>query len=128
MRLSNVKRIDKADLVSAGEVPAWVDPMINTLNQFIEQATTAINGNLTFQENMLSKDYSGEFTSDVPVVVNPAIDGRQQLRVYGVIPMDTNGVKWTGLKWEKLSDGKIRVTMTFDPVTTTKCVLQILLR
>lgn len=128
MRLSNVKRISKEDMAKKESVPAWIDPLLETLNTFIEQVTTALNGNLTFQDNMLSKEYSGEFTHNVAVDVNAQLDGRAQLRVYGVIPMDTNGVEWDAMKWEKLNNGKIRVTFQFAGAVTTRCVLQILLR
>lgn len=128
MKLSNVKRISKEDMAKKEKVPDWMDPLLETLNTFIEQVTTALNGNLTFQDNMLSKEYSGEFTHDVPVDINAQLDGRAQLRVYGVIPMDTNGVEWNGFIWEKLNNGKIRVTFQFAGAVTTKCVLQILLR
>lgn len=127
MKLSNVKRISKEDLAKKEKLPAWVDPLIETLNTFIDQTTTALNGNLTFRDNMLSKEYVGDFAHNVPVEINPQLDGRAKLRVYGVIPMDTNGAEILSTKWEKLQTGKISFTFQFAGSVTAKCTLQILL-
>lgn len=128
MRLSNVKRISKEDMSKKGEVPGWIEPMLETLNTFIEQVTTAMNGNLSLKDNLLAKEYIGEFTHNVPVEINPQLDGRSQLRVYGVIPMDTNGAEVVGTRWTKLNNGKITFTFQFGSALKAKCVLQILLR
>lgn len=128
MRLGTIKRISKEDMSRKGEVPAWMDPMLETLNEFIEKITQAVNGNLTFADNFLAKEYYEEFTDATTQVVNPRIDGRSQLTVTGVIPIDTNGVEVNGFKWARLDSGNIEVTFSFASAVTTKCRLLILQR
>jgi hypothetical protein len=129
MKLNNVKRISKEDLAKKDkDMPAWIDPMLETLNAFIEQVTTALNGNLTFSDNMLGKEVTLEFTSAVEQVVSPTLDGRAQLRPYAVVLADTNGAEADSFKWRVLSNGKLGITITFVSATRSACRILIYLR
>ncbi len=129
MKLSNVKRISKEDLAKVDkDLPKWVDPLLETLNSFIEQVTTTLNGNLTFDDNFLGKTVVLDFTSGVEQTVSIQVDGRSALRPYGVILADTNGSDASGFKWRTLSSGKLGVTITFSAVTKSICRLLIYLR
>lgn len=128
MKLSNVKRISKEDMSKLGEVPKWMDPLLTTLNDFIEKVTVAINGNLNFKDNFLCKEVEQDFTSGTEYEVNPRLDGRTQLRVYGVIPVDTLGAALDSFKWASLANGNISVTLTFTSAVSSKCRIEILLR
>lgn len=128
MKLGLIKRISKEDMAKHGEVPKWMDPMLDTLNDFIEKTATAFNGNLSFGDNFLCKEHSQDFKSGTSYTVNPNIDGRTQTRPYGVLPIDTNGAEIDKFLWEKLASGGISVTFTFTAATTNKCTILILSR
>lgn len=128
MKLGTIKRISKEDMARKGQVPTWVDPMLDTLNEFIEKITQAVSGNLTFADNFLAKTHYQSFTHNVAQIVNPNIEGRTQLTVDGVIPIDTNGVTVTGFKWSRLDTGNIEVTFSFSSSVTTKCKILIIMR
>lgn len=128
MKLGTIKRISKEDMSRKGEVPAWIDPMLDTLNEFIEKMTQAVSGNLTFGDNFLAKTHYQDFTDGVAQVVNPKIDGRTQLTVDGVWPIDTNGVEVVGFRWSRLDSGNIEVEFSFPSAVTTKCRLLIVMR
>lgn len=82
MKLTNIKRINREELKDA---PSWVDPMLGAYNNFMEQATRAINGNLTFSDNSLCAILTNTFASGVELVVkNPF---QNALRPIGVIPI-----------------------------------------
>ncbi len=72
MRLGTIKRISKEDMARKGDVPAWIDPMLETLNEFIEKITQALNGNLTFADNFLCKEVEQEFTDATELILSPA--------------------------------------------------------
>jgi len=130
MRLSNVKRISKEDLANKSKdepLPQWLDPMLETLNTFIEQVTNAVNGNLAF-DNLLGKEVYLDFTTGIEQLISPDLDGRAQLRAYAVFLADTNGANATGFKWRVLTNGKLGVTVTLTGATTAKCRLLIYLR
>lgn len=129
MKLSNVKRISKEDLAKKDkDLPGWVDPLLETLNTFIEQVTTAMNGNLTFNDNFLGKEVILEFVSGVEQTVSAQLDGRAQLRPYAVFLADTNGAEAIGFQWRILSSGKLGITITFASATSSICRLLIYLR
>ncbi len=128
MKLGLIKRISKEDMAMHGQIPKWVDPMLETLNTFIDKVATALNGNLSFADNFLCKEFSQDFTSGTAYEINPQIDGRSQTRAYAVLPLDTNGAEIDKFLWEKLDTGKIRVTFTFSAATTNKCTILILSR
>ena len=128
MRLSSIKRISKEDMARQGEVPKWVDPMLDTLNDFIEKVTVAINGNLSFPDNFLCKEIEQEFEDGVELEINTKLDGRAQLRAYGVLPESTGGVELDALQWRILPSGNIAVTMIFGTSTKATCRILILLR
>ncbi len=128
MKLGLIRRISKEDMARYGDVPKWMDPLLDTLNTFIERVATALNGNLAFPDNVLCKEFSQNFTSATAYTINPHLDGRPQANAYGVLVIDTNGAEVTKFLWSKLASGNISVTITFSAATTNKCTLLILLR
>lgn len=128
MKLGTIKRISKEDLARNGEVPKWMDPMLETLNQFIEKVSQALGGNLTFEDNFLCKLVEQEFTHATELVLSPRLDGRSGLRAYGLIPVFTSGVELSSLTWRTLENGNVGVTFGFGSAVTAKCKIIILLR
>jgi len=131
MKLNNVKRVTKEDISKAAKgdkVPEWIDALLDPINSFIEQATNALNGGLTFKDNFLCKEHTQNFEGGVAYKINPAIDGKSKLAVSGVLAMDTNGAEVDAFLWEKLNDGNVQVTFTFSNAVTKKCTILLLLR
>ncbi len=128
MKLGLIKRISKEDMARYGEVPKYMDPLLETLNTFIDRVATSLNGNLSFGDNVLCKEYSQSFASATAYTINPHLDGRPNASPYGVLVLDTNGAELTKVLWSKLASGNISVTLTFSTATTNKCTLLILLR
>lgn len=128
MKLGTIKRISKEDMSQKGEVPAWMDPMLETLNTFIEKVTQALGGNLSFEDNFLSKLVETEFEDGVELIVSPRIDGRTGLRAYGVLPISASGAEVASLSWRNLDNGNVGVTFGFGTADTFKCRIIILLR
>jgi len=128
MKLGLVRRISKEDMARHGDVPKWMDPLLETLNDFIEKITTALSGNLSFPDNFLCKEHTQDFKSGIAYTINPHIDGRTQTKAYAVVPLDTNGATIDKFLWQKLTSGNISVTFTFSAATTNKCTILILSR
>ncbi len=128
MKLGLIKRISKEDMARHGDIPKYMDPLLDTLNDFIEKVATALSGSLSFADNFLCKEHTQDFESGVAYTINPKVDGRTQTRAYGVLPLDTNGAEVDKFLWQKLETGNISVTLTFSAATTNKCTILILSR
>lgn len=124
MKLGVVKTIQKEELSKFGELPGWVDPLLTTLNSFIEQVGKAVQGNLTFDDNFLSRTKRLKFQDGVELPINADAGN---LRVFGVIPVSSE-LSIDGFKWATKNDGKIGVTFEFSGGTESMCELLILLR
>jgi hypothetical protein len=127
MKLGLLKRIDRADLAKSGEVPGWVDALLETLNPFIEKVGLALQGRLTLPDNFLGKEIYTDFTHNTELEINPFNAGQNTLRAKGVILMSTGEVFVTAWKWRQKDNGNIAVTIQFSGATTAKVRLHILL-
>lgn len=131
MKLGTIKRISREDLAKAGgELPKWIDAMLDPLNQAIEKFGIALGGQLTFADNVLCKKVKIKFTHGVEQLVNPFPTGVRQLTVEGVLPISTGDKTLDKFKWVSKTDGSIGVTFQFDGGTSTTeatCTLIILL-
>ena len=128
MKLGLIKRIDKGDLAKGGgEIPGWIDGLMDPLNQFIEKVGLALQNRLSFVDNFLGKEFEAEFTDSTELEINPFPDSRGSLRVRGVIPLTTGQQYVTAWKWTQKSNGNIGVTFKFDGATSATIRIQILL-
>jgi len=125
---SNVKRISKEDMARHGEVPKYLDPMLETLNTFIEQVTTILSGNLTFADNFLGKEVFLDFADNAEQIISVEVNGKSQFRPYAVTLADTGGAEVDSFTWRVLSSGKLGVNIKFTSVALAKCRLLIYLR
>lgn len=124
MKLGVVKTIQKEELSKYGDLPGWVDPLLTTLNSFIEQVGKAVQGNLTFDDNFLSKSKRLKFQHGVELTINPESGN---LRAFGVLPVSSD-LKIDAFGWVMKNDGKVGVTFEFIGGTESNCELLILLR
>lgn len=123
MKLGVIKTIVREELSKFGELPGWINPFLQTLNQFINAAGKALAGNLSFEDNFLCKVKTLDFTSGTEQPINPDT----KLRVIGVIPTACSGLVIDKFGWVLKSDGTIGVTFNFASGTTAKCTVIILL-
>ena len=127
MKLGLLKRIPKEQLAKSGEVPPWLDGLLDPLNEFIEKVGLALQSRLTFGDNFLCKVVTQKFTSAVAGEVNPRASGQENLRVAGVLALDVSGEEITKLKWARKTNGNIDVTLTFTSGGEATCRILILL-
>jgi hypothetical protein len=126
MKLGLLNRIDRGNLAKAGgDIPKWIDPFLETLNQFIEKVGLSLQNRLTFNDNFLSKEVEREFQHDVELEINPSLQAGQSLRVRGIVPMSTGTVFIVGFKWAYKSNGNVGVTIKLDGATTATIRLQL---
>jgi hypothetical protein len=128
MKLGVVKRVDKADLAKSAKddkLPAWVDALLNPINEFIEKVGQSLQNQLTFRDNFLGKVVELNFTHDIEQELNPYPGTRGSLRVSAVYPATTGSLFITGFKWKPLQNGNIGVTFQFTGGTEASIRLHI---
>lgn len=123
MKLGIIKTIQREELSKFGELPKWVDPFLQVLNQFLGNVGLALKGNLTFADNFLCKEKKLTFTHDVEQEINPDTKSR----VVGCFPIYAGEKMVVGFKWTYKSNGNIGVTFQFDGATEAVCTVIILL-
>jgi hypothetical protein len=121
MKLSVVRRILREDL--PGQLPQWIEPFLTTLNQFIDEVTLALRGNLTFEDNFSAKLIQIRLTHAVETEINPLTPKK---RVRGILPVDTGGQTLTGWSVRRKENGNIGVTVLFSTTTSADVQLYIL--
>ena len=131
MKIALLKLISKDQLSKAGDIPKWVDSLLEPLNQFIEKAGQALQGQLTFSDNFLCKEPVVKLVHAVETEVNPYTSAKQKtLKVRGVLIQDASGVGVDGFKWSRKTNGNIGVTVKYDGGVAgqqSNCTLLILL-
>lgn len=120
MKLGVVKTISKEELARAGELPKWIDALLDPLNQFIEKAGSALQGRLTFRDNSKGKESTQKLVHNVEKEINPFPPGTKSGRIIGVFPIDTNGEMWTGFSWSRKASGNISVKILFNAAGSTE--------
>lgn len=128
MKLGVIKRILKEDLAKGGDVPAWLDFLLQPLNEFIEKVGMALQNRLTLSENFLCKVVTQSFTSGTAYQINPKLTSSQAtLHVVGVLLMDPGGGTVDKWLWSRNPNGNINVTITYSDVTTATATIYIFL-
>lgn len=123
MKLGIIKTIVREELAKFGQLPGWLDPLLQTLNTFINSVGTALKGNLTFADNFLCKTKQIKLTSGIEQEINPDT----KLRVTGVACFNANGLVVDKFGWRALSNGNIGVTIYLNSGTEATCDLIIFL-
>lgn len=128
MKLGVLRRILKDDLAKSGDLPKWIDDLLQPLNDFIEKVGLALQGRLTFSENFLCKTVTQSFTSGVDYSISTALTaGAASFKVTGVMLMDGGGATVDKFRWYRKANGSIGVTITFSDVPSATCTVVILL-
>ena len=121
MKLPVLRRILKEDLQKAGEVPSWIDALLDPLNEFIDNVTLAFRNNITFPDNFAGKLVSISFTHNVELNVNPGSNAK----ILGVMPLGALNESTVSFKWVKQIDGSLGITFGFGSGGTTSAVCTI---
>ncbi|MBA3754993.1 MAG: hypothetical protein H0X02_01620 [Nitrosomonas sp.] len=116
MILGLIKRIAKENLSKRGEVPPWIDELLQPLNTFIETVTVALRNGLTFKDNFLCNVKQIKLVHGVESQVNPE---NSKLKVSGVLCLYAGGLVVDKFGWRQLSSGNIGVTISYDGGTST---------
>lgn len=120
MRFSAFKKLFLRDYSDApkGE---WLQKLLENLNLFIDQSTTAFRNNLTFEENFRGIVKSAKFSSNVELDI-PAE------RVNGVILLSAaEGAIVSGFGYRPKNNGNIGVTIIHNKSEPIECKMLILL-
>jgi hypothetical protein len=104
-----IRRISREDLAKKGELPAWVDEMLSTLNEFLDRTVTALRGGLTY-DNFACKSVQLKFTSGTARTVSLA----PNQRVSGIHVLEALNHTVTGYGFYRNSDGTIDVRIKFE--------------
>lgn len=111
MRFSVVRRILKEDLNrDADKTPSWVDALLSPINEFLDAATIALRGHLTFKSNFASTVTIIDLTHDTFKEINPQRSGK----LLGVLALNAeNGQVIDGVASSQLNNGNIDVKVKF---------------
>jgi len=121
MKLGTIKTISKEDLSKGEKLPAWFDPFVQTLNNFISNVTLALSGRLTFKDNFFCAQKQIKITHAVEAQINP----ESRNKVSGVACFNSGGLSIDTIGWRQLSNGNIGVTINFGAGTEAICVITI---
>lgn len=73
-KLPSQRRISREDLTDA---PSWIVRLLNPLNSFMEAVYSALNGRITFVENVRSQFYQTDFTTASDYELNGTFEAIQ---------------------------------------------------
>jgi len=110
VKLTNIKRVAKEELSGA---PSWVDPMLTAYNDFMEQATQALFGKLTYGDNFLCKIKTNKFTNGTELVIaNPFTGGSRPIGIHPIYMEPGNLIDSYNLVY-KSSNNELGITFNF---------------
>ncbi len=123
MKLWTIRRILREDLQKTGDLPGWVDNLLQPLNTFIDNVVLSLRNNLTFLDNFSGRQVTLNFKSGVELSLNPGTLGK----VVGVLILSSSGALVENWGWSRKTDAQVGVTITFaGGVTDADCTIFIL--
>lgn len=112
MRINNFRKMAFEDFPKA---PEWFENVPNTLNPTLSQLTQALQGNITFQDNILSEDFTGAFKHGVQTQVQLRyLKTRPQFVLPGYNSVAVTGCSIT----QYTSNTQVGVTIYFNGAPT----------
>ena len=129
MKFSQFKRVLKEDLAAAGgEVPKWVDVLLQPINLFIENVALALQNRLNFSDNFFSKEVTIRFVDGSAQEVNPTTAFAKSARAYGILLLSSSGETVDNFIWTNKTNGNVSITVNFNSASDAECTFLILLR
>lgn len=120
MKISSWKRLTKSDFP---DMPEWFEPILDRINEQMGLVTSALSGNLTFEDNFLSEKRTLEIPHDTATSIE-----LQRIRrsPSGVVRLSESEFDYSRVAWrvsetrERSVDVKLRydVAPTKTPVAT----------
>lgn len=110
MKLGNIRRVAKEELTGA---PSWVDPMLTAYNDFMEQATQALQSKLTYGDNFLCIVKTNQFQSGTELVIaNPFTGNTRPIGIHPIFIDGTNLIDSYRLTY-KSTNNELGITFNF---------------
>lgn len=123
-KLPTVRRIVKEDLQRFGDIPEWIDGLLQPLNSFLDFTSIALRNKLTFADNFASTVVQIDLTHNTFKEVSP----RSNSRVIGILPIwAESGETIASYGFEALTNGNINLKVTFGSGSGTKQVRVVIL-
>lgn len=126
MKIAVIKKISKDDFPDKSNLPAWLDPLLGTLNEFIQTVATAIEGRLSIEDNFAMRKVALTFSSGQKQKVNIQVGAKAPGKIVGALPIYTGGKTLVGTKMTYETDGSIGLTLTFNEGGTSACLVYLL--
>lgn len=120
MKIPTIRRILVEDL--PGDLPDWVEPMLGTLNGFIDTVVQGLRNNLTFEDNFSARRITVNLKTNEELEYNP----QTKRRVRGILPADMGGAFMTGFGFTRKEDGLIGIRAGFSATGEFPCTMYIL--
>ena len=91
-KLPPIKRLTKEDMK---EAPSWIDRLLSPLNQFLDSVYRALNGQITFGDNITAQRFTTELTAGAAATNNtfkftPTLNKRPEFLIWKVYEKDVN--------------------------------------
>jgi hypothetical protein len=106
MKIGAYRRVNRGDL---GDVPAWVDTILETLQSQIEQLTNCLMGNVTLGDNIRGESQEVRLVHGVETVIRVKNRPRD-IQVSWV----AGGYGKAGFSWRTIDKEKVGVTILFQ--------------
>lgn len=123
MLIRLVRRIAKEDLAQKGELPAWIDSLLNPINNFLDNTISALRNGITFRDNVLCQVASQKFRHDVESEIQ--VNG--PYKIQGMIPVMAEADFITGFKLTRKTNGNAGVTLKLSSGDEANCTVIVLL-
>jgi hypothetical protein len=122
VKISVIQKIVKEDLAKFGKLEAWVEPLLESINEGIEAFASALNGRLTFLDNFHQKTVEITFTSGTEKEI--AIPANK--RVVGVLVLEALNKIITEHGFTRKTNGNIGITISWTGGGDATCRVVIL--
>lgn len=91
-QLPPIKRLTKEDMK---EAPSWIERLLFPLNQFLDSVYRALNGQITFVDNITAQRYSIQLTAGAAAADNnfkfkPTLNKKPEFLIWTVYRKDVN--------------------------------------
>lgn len=126
MKIGIIKKISKDDFPDRSNLPAWIDPFLGTINDFIQTVATALEGRLSIEDNFAMRKVALTLTSGQKQKINIQVGSKSPGKVVGMLPVYAGGKTIAGTKMTHETDGSIGVTLTFSEGGTSACLVYLL--
>jgi hypothetical protein len=108
--IKGVNKILKSDLPDA---PNWFDPIISTLNSFLDTVIGALRGRLTFKENFFSEYKDLEFTHGVELKVSTNLNSYSGMLILKTPNVEDINLAVSGYLCRQVGVKELGVTVNF---------------